>query len=498
MERNRRNFIKTAAAGAGWAMLGGCASTIQSCQEIIERRPVRRNIASLGPNDPIIEAYRAAVRAMKALPSTDRRNWTNQALIHQSYCPHENWLFLPWHRCYLLYFERICRKLSGMEDFALPYWNWSEQPQIPSAFFASTFDPLFDPTRLATPTSTAAASAVGPSVLAGILDEPNFLVFGSGPIPASASQRRPSYYGPLEGGPHNYIHGFVGGNMSTYMSPLDPLFWLHHNMVERTWVHWNLVREHPNTEDRAWLDREFTEFCDEDGNPVTISVALSLLFPVISYRYDDEEDDATMGAAVAPAAAIDPAQAAKDRAMWLRLSGDTKAERDANAARAQQGARVDLQVLERIATSTPLSAALDQPAVTRLMVDPPLLELARRGRDVRALLAFEGVGLDFTTDFSVRVFLNHPGAGPDTPPSDPHFVGTFASFHHAHGPGAAGVGTFLLDVGPTIERLGLEEGPLEVSLVLAPFPDREPTERTLEVARIELQIGRDVIEVVDP
>ena len=39
-------------------------------------------------------------------------------------CPHENPTFLAWHRLYMVNMEE-------MLDEALPYWDWSEDTQIP-------------------------------------------------------------------------------------------------------------------------------------------------------------------------------------------------------------------------------------------------------------------------------------------------------------------------------------------------------------------------------
>ncbi|HKF06150.1 MAG TPA: tyrosinase family protein, partial [Candidatus Sulfotelmatobacter sp.] len=86
----------------------------------ITHRPTRRNIANLAPNDPVILAFKDAVQQMKNLPSTNPLSWSAQVQVHFDHCPHQNWWWLPWHRAYLLYFERICRKLSGHDDFALP------------------------------------------------------------------------------------------------------------------------------------------------------------------------------------------------------------------------------------------------------------------------------------------------------------------------------------------------------------------------------------------
>lgn len=37
---------------------------------------------------------------------------------------HSSWLFFPFHRWYLYFFERILGKLIDDESFAIPFWNW--------------------------------------------------------------------------------------------------------------------------------------------------------------------------------------------------------------------------------------------------------------------------------------------------------------------------------------------------------------------------------------
>jgi len=472
MKQDRREFLGTVLGGAGWAMLGSCA-TFQSCQQAIANRPVRRNITTLASNHPIIAAYKSAITAMKALPSSDPRNWTNQARIHNDHCPHGNWLFLPWHRAYLLYFERICRQLSGMADFALPYWNWSLTPSVPAPFWGGgSSNPLFDSTRIATATSVASSTNVGATVLSSILAETNFETFGSYSIGASEPQRPtiPPKYGRLEGTPHNYIHGFVGGDMGAFMSPLDPIFWLHHNMIERCWVQWNFDLNHLNTNDSAWLDREFTEFCDENGNPVRVTARTALLFPVFSYRYDD----------VGPGAAGTGAPAA-----------DTKAAQDASSRKAKAGAKVQLDVQRRFPTAQPLAVTIDKPTAVRIAVDPQVL---RATAGSRTLLAFDGASMDHTEDFSVRVFVNKPDATVDTPPEDPHFAGAFAFFQHTGGDHDHGTGNFVLDVGDVLKRLNIEGGTIELNIVLVPYPGRQLRTRELTVTTTELRLAKDVIE----
>lgn len=471
MKQDRREFLRTMMAGAGWGLLGGCATTQQSCQQQIANRPIRRNVNTMAANDPILVAYKAAITAMKALPPSDPRNWTRQAKIHDDFCPHGNWLFLPWHRVYLFYFERICRKLSGMADFALPYWNWSQEPHIPATFWGNSSNPLFNGTRTISASSTLGSAVSAPTVN-GILDEPNFLLFASGEISATASQRADGGYGRLEQTPHNSVHGFVGGDMGGYMSPLDPIFWMHHNNIERLWVQWQFDRNHVNTDDQAWLGREFTEFCDENGNAVNAQVVISLLYPVLSYRYDD----------------VGPGSSASDAA------DNSKAAEERNSRKAKAGAKVKIDVRRRFPLRERLAPTIERASTKRLAVAAQALEGVGGGGDApRALLTLSGASPGHTEDFFVRVFLNKPDATADTPESDPHFAGTFAFFTHVMPGHDHGTPDFTLDVSAVARRLQLTGGDVDVTAVLVPYPDRQLKTSELTFTATELKISRDVI-----
>lgn len=282
---SRRQLLRLGAlaigAGAGGTLLAACDP---ATRERIANRPVRKAIGSSGAAADLT-TLAAAITAMKALPASDQRSWDNQVAIHGTTPRHHSWLFLPWHRAYLFYFEEICRELTGTDTFALPYWNWTTTPTIPAEF---TSGALFHSGRTAS--GSAAASIIGTSAINLILSETNFLVFGGNPVPLNdASQGLPnSYQGPLEGGPHNYIHGFVGGDMAASFAtaPKDPLFWMHHNRVDELWAQWNINQNNPNTGNTAWTNTAFTDFCDRHGTPITVSVLATVLMPYFTYRYD--------------------------------------------------------------------------------------------------------------------------------------------------------------------------------------------------------------------
>ena len=275
---SRRNFIQNISALSMSAALGGCEFITQ----LIRNRPVRRDIATMSATDPNLIAYREAVRLMKALPPTDPRNWTRQAAIHQNFCPHGNWFFLPWHRAYLLSFERICQTLLNDKSFGLPYWNWSCNRAIPAPFWQSG-SPLFHSPRTASASSMASANIVGPTAMESILSETDFELFASGF--ATDLRGGSTFYGAIEGGPHNYIHGFIGGTMGSFMSPLDPVFWCHHNVIDYFWYEWN-QRGNANTNASSYVNFNIAgHMVDGNGNPITYEVGSLLLAPLLSYRY---------------------------------------------------------------------------------------------------------------------------------------------------------------------------------------------------------------------
>lgn len=287
---SRRHFLQATAAGAvALALasfpLSGC-SIVEAILDKIAKRPVRRNVASMAATDPILVTYAAAITAMQARPSSDKRSWAYQADIHANHCPHGNWLFLPWHRAYIYRFEEICREVTGDNGFALPYWNWQSQRGIPAPFL-DTASPLYHP-RSKGMIDQLPNYMVGGPVLQSILDETNFLRFASGSLALSDSQQTYSRKDPLEDGPHDSLHVWVGNDMGQVnLAARDPLFWLHHNNIEAIWADWNIRLGNPNTNDSAWVDRQFTEFADRSGTLVTVGVPELLLYPLLQYRYDN-------------------------------------------------------------------------------------------------------------------------------------------------------------------------------------------------------------------
>jgi tyrosinase len=303
-------------------------------------------------------------------------------------------------------------------------------------------------------------------------------------------------YGALEGTPHNYIHGFVGGDMSQFHSPLDSVFWCHHNMIECLWVHWNLDMGNANTNDPTWSGLTFSDdFVDGDGNPAPIQVATTLLFPLITYQYEP----------CSPAMAV--TTAVRDRATLEKFL--------------REGAPSKLEFVKRFELRGPLTPVLQQGAPARMKVEPEafrtVLDVA--GRE-KAVLTIDEVEAPVKQDVFVRVFVNKPDASATTSIDDPHYAGSFAFFcceeesgmkgHEsmtpaskpATSPAPAGAApastlqklTYLVDVTPTIRKLsqaGSLSSDLDVTLVTVPIEENRRVEtQKLNVGRLELAVAR--------
>ena len=111
-------------------------------------------LSAIDPWEPTLLWYAKGVGAMASLPATSPGSWRFQAGVHGysrntdplvhlgpapspsvqnqfwRQCQHGTWFFLPWHRMYLGFFERIVRaavvSLGGPADWTLPYWNYSD------------------------------------------------------------------------------------------------------------------------------------------------------------------------------------------------------------------------------------------------------------------------------------------------------------------------------------------------------------------------------------
>ena len=133
--------------------------------------------------------------------------------------------FLPWHRAYLINFERELRTID--ESLSIPYWDWNADQGRLIGFsdllgMLRTWPEDWPPNPMRTPENSRQEFFTDPNKIGSLLPHDNYN----------------SFTGALETGPHNSGHGWVGGAMAMMHSPADPAFWFHHAQVDRIWALW--------------------------------------------------------------------------------------------------------------------------------------------------------------------------------------------------------------------------------------------------------------------
>jgi tyrosinase len=310
----RRHFLKTGAGitAAVGAMHLGMPVLAQ------QKKFVRYSVAS-AQGKKMLETYARGVAIMMdktKFPETDPRSWMFQWYTHsvrgdrsktaelQRVFPtggpnralavamwntceahfnasRENF-FLPWHRAYVAFLERIIRKVTGDNTFALPYWDYTDVNQrILPEEFRKPADPrwssLYRPDRKG-PVNNGSRIDTLPGSLAITLNALRSGIYGDSPTDAG-------FCANVDGDPHGSIHVDVGNQRGMGQVPWaanDPIFWLHHCNIDRLWASWNKAGGR-NPKDGDFLKEKFT-FADENGKSATAQVANYL--DMGDYEYD--------------------------------------------------------------------------------------------------------------------------------------------------------------------------------------------------------------------
>ena len=358
LRTDRRKFMF---GGTAAAIVGGLSGPVRAAATHRRKSLQGTDVAA------DLQRYAKAVKAMLALPPEDPRNWYRNALTHVLDCPHGNWWFLVWHRGYLGYFEQICREVAGEPDFALPYWDWTQEPKVPDAFWddvlnpdapeyissAADFDAKMRPVAEAmwndfTPeqlqVQMTRGAAIHPSIQYSDFNEfwasvqihftgalqgrngsktkpnldfsatnavanskiidalaPDFLTrgrfdpgFESG---ITDNHHQGAQQSTIEQEPHNLVHNSVGGLMSLWLSPVDPIFFMHHANIDRLWDVW--ARKQANStpplpdgpepgDEVDYSGQEFLFFHDANGDSVTLTEASNYTsMAAFDYEYED-------------------------------------------------------------------------------------------------------------------------------------------------------------------------------------------------------------------
>ncbi|MCT9093079.1 tyrosinase family protein [Streptomyces sp. ASQP_92] len=184
--------------------------------------------------------------------------------------------FLPWHRQFLLEFERALQKVNPR--VTVPYWDWTRDNSPASSLWGDDF--MGGNGRrgdLQVMTGPFAHAHGNWDITANVTDE-RFLTRDLGrpkdpiKLPAAAdvahaladpvydvspwnSMSGTGFRNKMEGWTtasgnarfrtHNQVHRWIGGIMLGGAAVNDPVFWLHHAFVDSLWSRWQAA--HPKS-----------------------------------------------------------------------------------------------------------------------------------------------------------------------------------------------------------------------------------------------------------
>lgn len=424
----RRELLKAGLTAGAVSVFSG---TVGGLSAFAQSGPVmRRSLHGMALDDPDLAAYRDFVGLMLAKDQNDPVSWLQYSLMHgryggnYRYCPHGDWYFLPWHREFVLMYERAVRALTGHTAFAMPYWDWTVDRTMPQAFTDPTYNgkpnPLYVPNRTLNTSNWPLPDAwVSQDVLdERVYSQTNFQLFGTSKNPKQDSLdmswvvRGGGVQGFLEGTPHNLIHNSIGAFMPSAGSPRDPIFMMHHGNIDRIWANWNALGR-SNTDDMSPTDRNLWLNMYFKDNYLTPTGQTYGAYP------RDLQDIRALGYTYPGLPTPDNAMPdeSRDARLLSLLSADTTLEN----LRVLPAANTEAATLR-----APLVRRVRMPSTLKSQVLAPM-GAAKDDAEVFALIRDMEVGPDVS---SVRVFVNADALTPQTPDTDPHFAGEIGFLAH--------------------------------------------------------------------
>lgn len=219
---------------------------IALCISILPAQIVRKNYLEMAPTEKT--DYVAALNLVWANGSSAVGKGTYFATIHGNHfstnihsARGDGSNFTAFHRFMLLHYEMMLRTSASQYNYlCLPYWDWRSDPPKNTALpITASNNPkfwLFDFLPLSALPGWGVTRTPDVNSLSNLPTASNYsAAMSSAPFWATGGWSSPDFSHQLEGKNHNMPHVWVGGNMGTGASPRDPIFFIHHCMVDKIW-----------------------------------------------------------------------------------------------------------------------------------------------------------------------------------------------------------------------------------------------------------------------
>ncbi|KAH7437954.1 hypothetical protein KP509_05G097500 [Ceratopteris richardii] len=451
-------------------------------------------------SEEYIAKINKAYKLMKALPATDGRSFKAQANLHCSFCNggypqrgisgnvpvqvHFSWLFLPWHRWYLYFHERILGSLIGDPSFSLVYWNWDDQVsggnKIPEMFTrvnTSIYDEKRNPNvqpPIVVPLAATTAYSLNESIVTNknlnnmyqsIVTASTATLFMGGAFRAGTDLSNSTVInaplgGGIENGVHNGIHYYTGdprqqllqnmGNFAT--ASRDPIFYAHHSNVDRLWNVWRF--DMPDGErfdhtDPDFLNAEFV-FYDEKGQMVRVLAKDALDSQKLGIYY----------------------KKAKSDELWINYNPPAKTNVSA----------VPVAIASSVpyVGESPLNGTINIGTNFSAIVKRPTEKKPSKSLEVLTIQGVQTLRDEFV---ALIAFVNLPGAGSTTTTDSAEYLGTF-NIIPATGKNRNLMATIKYEIGDNLKRIGIQK---EEEVVISLVVTKSNTTVTIQGLKIDYE-----------
>jgi len=242
--------------------------------------------------DGLRRGYTEMLRRSSCNPN-DPTGLLYQTWLHGYYCSgpkdiHMTWDFLPWHRAFLYFHERILAKCAGRPGLKIPVWDWEANAEIPP-FFGKLGLPSFLTGHYQR--SQPCSHDLGERLLSRCVMQAWLLSNKFEDFCGGETTNGDSGGSRAQQGPHTFVHmSLVQGAMANFaVAAADPVFYAHHANVDRFWTYW-LGRYCPLGKPIHWLSRQYF-FYDENAELVMVEPYQLLDNRVLGYRYPPDDSN---------------------------------------------------------------------------------------------------------------------------------------------------------------------------------------------------------------
>ncbi|KAG8377225.1 hypothetical protein BUALT_Bualt08G0006200 [Buddleja alternifolia] len=382
-----------------------------------------------------IAKFNKAMKIMRSLPENDPRSFKRQAKVHYAYCDgaydqagfpnlelqvHDSWLFFPFHRYYLYFFERILGKLIDDPTFAMPFWNYDSPGGMRiSAMYANPNSPLYDSLR---------DKAHQPPTVIDL----NF----SNSDNSITSDKKPYNNVQANGVKLEKPTAFLRQPLSPRGRP-EPREWVHRkhsswpgSCLDRMWSLWKgLGGRREDIKDHDFLDGAFL-FYDENGHLVWVKVRDCLDNTKLGYVYQDVEIP------------------------WL----ESRPKPRISSAVRKMKRLVKANAADTTGDCSPrevLPAKVDK--VLKVMVKRPKKKRSKKEKDeLEEILIIQGIELDRDVYAKFDVYINDEDDEVSTE-ENTEFAGSFVNVPHKHKHGKKIKTQLRLSITDLLEDLDAED-----------------------------------------